>query len=187
MLSPARGADMEIKGKGMVKMPKLLCFAASLTLVAFSCALAQVSTTSPNGQGVPTTGIFCNDGLGNAQVCTFGGVGFAPSGVAAISGTFLATGHSAAFMPLTGRSFNLAVWSSGASGTQPGQSLGGTVYLARSIDGGATYTPVTGAGTQLETFSATAGETWMESQNGVTYELICSGYNSGTINYRFSQ
>ena len=36
-------------------------------------ARAQISTISPGGMNVPAFGIFCNDGLGNAKVCTFGG------------------------------------------------------------------------------------------------------------------
>ena len=61
------------------------------------------------------------------------GLGFSPSGVAAVAGTFVATGSSAAFTPLAGRPFNIAIW---GAATTPGSTLGGTVYLARSCDGG---------------------------------------------------
>ncbi len=107
------------------------------------------------------------------------------SGVTPLAGTFTGTGSSATFTPAAGRSFNLAVWATG--GTAPGSPLNGTVYLARSIDGGTTFLPLTANGTQLETFTTVASETWAESQVGALYQLVCSAYTSGTINYRFAQ
>lgn len=109
---------------------------------------------------------------------------FPASGVSAVTGTFTGTGTSVAFTPLAGRAFNFSIIS---ASTAPGASLNGTVYLARSIDGGTTYTPVTASGTQLESFTTVTGESWSDSQTGASYELICSVYTSGTITYRISQ
>ena len=113
---------------------------------------------------------------------------YGPSGVAPVAGAFalnaLAGSTSAAFTPVAGRPFNIAVWTSAA----PGASLGATVYLVRSTDGGATFLSVTGAGIQLESFTLTASESWTESQAGVSYELVISGVpTASAINYRISQ
>jgi hypothetical protein len=112
------------------------------------------------------------------------GISLAASGVTPLSGTFTTSGSSAAFTPLAGRPFNVACWIAGQ--TAPGTSLGGTVYLARSTDGGTTYLPLTAGGTQLEMFTQNASEQWTEYQTGVTYELICTSA-SQTINWRLSQ
>jgi hypothetical protein len=109
----------------------------------------------------------------------------APSGVAPVTGSFTGTGNSANFTPIAGRSYNLAVWATGA--TAQGSALGGTVYLARSTDGGTTFLPITAAGGGIYSFTALANESLYESQAGVLYRLICSAYTSGTINYRFTQ
>jgi hypothetical protein len=108
----------------------------------------------------------------------------AASGVSSVAGSFTTASNSGTFVPAAGRTFNVAVWATG--GIAPGSSLSGTVYLARSIDGGTTFLPLTANGSQLESFTTVASETWSESQVGVPYELVCSSV-TGTINYRFSQ
>jgi hypothetical protein len=125
--------------------------------------------------------------------------GAVPIGTTAVSsannlaGTFTGTGASAPFTPdvaRNGGTFNVAVY--GSSSQSPGAALGGTVYLARSING-SPYLPVTANGSQLESFTTVASEQWSEpgSQNGTTktvsYELICSSYSTGTITYGISQ
>ena len=98
-----------------------------------------------------------------------------------------AMGVSGQFTPIAGRAFNIAVWAT--NGTARGSSLNGTVYLERSIDGGTTFLPVTGSGTELEIFTSVASDTWQESQVGVIYQLVCSAFTSGNpaINYYMSQ
>ncbi|WP_426043709.1 hypothetical protein [Caulobacter sp. DWR3-1-2] len=107
------------------------------------------------------------------------------SGVAPVTGAFTATGNGAVFTPAAGRPFNLTVYATG--GTAPGSALNATVYLARSIDGGTTYLPITATGAQLFSFTTVANESLYETQTGVTYRLICTLYTSGTVNYRFAQ
>ena len=108
------------------------------------------------------------------------------SGISAVSGTFTGAGSSAPFVAPAGRSFNVAVWPAGNNAPAPGTSLGGTVYLARSTDGGTTTLPLTGDGTQLESFTTVASESWTESQVGVSYELVCTGTPTNPIAYRIS-
>jgi hypothetical protein len=110
----------------------------------------------------------------------------AASGISSVAGTFVAAGNSAPFTPAAGRSFNIAVWPAGNAAPAPGTSLTGTVYLARSTDGGTTLLPLTASGTQLEAFTTTASESWTESQVGVTYELVCTGTPANPIAYRIS-
>ena len=111
------------------------------------------------------------------------GIALTASGVTPSAGTFAAVGPSTPFTPTAGRPFNVVLW--GAS-TAPGASLSGTVYLARSTDGGATYLPLTASGSQIESFTQVASESWTEYQVGVTYELVCSS-ETQPINWRFSQ
>jgi hypothetical protein len=107
------------------------------------------------------------------------------SGVTAVTGTFTGTGNGSVFAPSAGRPFNLTIYATGA--TTPGSGLAASVYLARSIDGGTTYLPMTAAGGGIYSFTSLANESLYESQTGVTYRLICTSYTSGTVNYRFAQ
>ena len=131
------------------------------------------------GATSPTTVSTTNTVDGSITPAPLGAAGVAP-----ISGIFTAAEQqSNLFTPIAGRSFNIAVWNS----TAPGSSLGGTVYLTRSTDGGSTFLALTANGTQLEEFTVCVSEIWQENQYGVQYRLVCSSYSSGVINYRLSQ
>jgi hypothetical protein len=95
---------------------------------------------------------------------------------APVTGTFGATGQSAAFAPISARPFNVSVWG----------TFSGSVQLERSFDGSA-WLPITAAGMQLYVWSAPASEVAEEPEYGVLYRLNCTAYASGTINYRMSQ
>lgn len=99
------------------------------------------------------------------------------SGVTAVSGTFVATGQSATFIPIAGRAFNISLWGTFVA----------TVQLERSFDGGTTWLPLTAAGTQLYVWTAPASELAQDDEYGVRYRLNCTAYTSGTVNYRISQ
>lgn len=92
----------------------------------------------------------------------------------AVSGTFAATGSSAALMPIKKvggieKSMNLSL-----SGT-----WAGTVLTERSFDGGTTYFTV-------GSYTASTEARIPESEVGVLYRLRCSVYTSGTVTYRLS-
>jgi hypothetical protein len=123
--------------------------------------------------------------VGPALAQTMPAPSYADAGVAPVTGTFTATANGAVFTPIAGRPFNLTIYATG--GTAPASALNATVYLARSIDGGITYLPITAAGGGIFSFTALANETLFEAQTGVRYRLICSSYTSGTVNYRFAQ
>ncbi len=105
------------------------------------------------------------------------GIGFPPSGKSPVTGTFAATGQSAAFVPLAGRAANVSAWGTFVASLQ----------LKRSFDGGTTLLPITAAGTTLYAWTAPASESFEETESGVEYFLVCTNYTSGTINYRISQ
>ncbi len=105
------------------------------------------------------------------------GLGFAASGVAALSGTFSATGQSSVFRPLAGRAFNISLWG----------AFSASVQLERSFDNGSTWLPITAAGAQLFAWSAAASEQAQEDETAVQYRLNCTSFTSGPINYRVSQ
>lgn len=171
-------------------MNTLLKRAAIGLLAALSCAFAAPAfaavdcstATTPN-----TSGITANAQFEILQkLCAATATpALADSGVTAVTGTFTGTGNGSVFTPAAGRPFNLTVYATG--GTAPGSTLNATVYLARSIDGGTTYLPMTAAGGGIYSFTALANEGLYESQTGATYRLVCSSYTSGTINYRFAQ
>ena len=148
----------------------------------------QLSIQDSSGNIAPQTILRTNNGyVTQANPLPVTHAALAPSGVAPLAGSFTQTGVSGQFTPIAGRAFNIAVWAT--NGTARGSSLNGTVYLERSIDGGTTFLPVTGSGTELEIFTSVASDTWQESQVGVIYQLVCSAFTSGNpaINYYMSQ
>jgi hypothetical protein len=159
------------------------------TLPGGTQTVAGTLTTTPTGtQSIAGTVALSAGGTVTTSPSGTQAVSQAPllaSGVAPVAGTFTAAGSSPSFVPAAGRPFNIALWSS--TGTAASTSLGGTVYLARSIDGGTTFLPLTANGTQLELFTAVASENWSESQFAVPYELVCTSSVTGTIYYRLSQ
>ena len=104
-------------------------------------------------------------------------VPFGASGVAAVTGTFTATGQSASFDPLQGRNFNISLWGTFVA----------TVQLERSFDSGTTWLPITAAGTHLFKWTAPASEQNQEDEYIVIFRLNCTSFTSGTVNYRISQ
>ena len=101
-----------------------------------------------------------------------------------ITGAFSATGQSATFKPsiraLAWGSFNVFLTGTGVA----------SVQLERSYDKGSTWCGVYGGGVQLYVWSYTGtnlSEQAVETEQGVIYRLNCTGYTSGTVNYRLSQ
>lgn len=96
--------------------------------------------------------------------------------VALLTGAFTGTGQSQAVELFGG--FNLTL-----SGT-----FVGTVRLRRSFDNGATWFPVSRdtAGNEAS-YTAPASLVANEPENGVLYQLECTAFTSGTINYRLSR
>lgn len=101
----------------------------------------------------------------------------AAQGGALISGSFVATGVSAN-APLYG-SFNVSIWG----------TFSGTVQLLRSFDGGTTWLPCSAdiVGDTVQFTAPYSGFPWAELEHAVLYQLDCTAYVSGTINYRVSQ
>lgn len=96
-------------------------------------------------------------------------------GVVRISGTFVATGQSAA-VKVYGP-FNIALWG----------TFNGTVALERALDGAnfvAVATDGLGTAAIYTTPVSVAG---VEGESEVSYRFNCTGFTSGTINYRLSQ
>ena len=62
--------------------------------------------------------------------------GYAASGLTPVASVFSATGSSASFTPLAGRSFNVSLWG----------VFSATCPLKRSFDGGSTWLPITASG-----------------------------------------
>lgn len=94
-----------------------------------------------------------------------------------VIGAFSANGDSAVFTPAAGRAFNVSLWG----------TFSASVRLVRSFDGGTTFLPLTADGNGLMIFTAPVSEQWSEPETGVSYRLECSGFVSGTVNYRMSQ
>lgn len=89
-----------------------------------------------------------------------------------VTGTFSANGNSAPLLmegkvPELGCKFNLSL--SGLT------SSGATVTLQRSFDG-STWKNVQAYTSDIETYG-------YEPAKGVTYQLVCTGYGPGPINY----
>lgn len=101
----------------------------------------------------------------------------APSGKVPVTGTFAGVGASAAFTPIAGRDFNVAL--SGA--------FVGTVQLEQSLDAGATWLPLMVDDVQLAVFTAPGIRTWSSSEVGAQFRLRCIAFTSGPVSYRVSQ
>jgi hypothetical protein len=100
--------------------------------------------------------------------------------VAAVTGSFTATGNGNTFLPNTGRvnvnsGFNVAVYG----------TFVGTVVLERSFDNGVNYVPVLRNGTAIS-YTTPSSETIYDPEGDVLYRFRCSAYTSGTANYRLS-
>jgi len=99
--------------------------------------------------------------------------------VVTVSGTFAATGQSAAFRPLPG---TFSMWLQGGVGT---------VKLERSTDLGTTWIDVnsdaigTVASWALNTTEVS--QLVDEPEIGAQYRFNCTAYTSGTITYRLGQ
>lgn len=100
--------------------------------------------------------------------------------MAAIAGTFVATGQSASFAPgvdprgTNGGAFNVTL-----SGT-----FVATVKLQRSFDNGTNWHDLTAVGTAIAAFTTAVSEVWVEPEAGVIFRLNCTAYTSGTVTYR---
>lgn len=99
------------------------------------------------------------------------------SGVSPVTGSFTATGQSASFAPVCGRSFNVSLLGTFVA----------SVRLERSFDGGVTWLPLTAQGISLCVWTVPVSESWDEAEYGVLYRLNCTAYTSGTVSYRVSQ
>jgi len=102
-------------------------------------------------------------------------IGFGPSGITPVTGTFNGLGTSLTLTPRAMRSFNISLWG----------TFVGTVVLERSFDGGNTWLPVTSV--SCYSFSAPISTSFEDGEYGNQYRFRCSSYTSGTINYRISQ
>ena len=98
------------------------------------------------------------------------------SGKTPVTGSFAATGQSAAFTPIAGRDFNIAMSGTFVATVQLEQSFDGTNWLAIKVDD-----------TQLCVFTSTGVRSWANSESGVQFRLNCTAYSSGTVTYRVSQ
>ena len=104
--------------------------------------------------------------------------------MAAVTGSFTATGQSASFVP-----------QSDTSGRYPKQfnvmargTFVGTVRLEQSFDNESNWSVCSrdSAGTDAS-WTAPFRVVVEEPEAGVLYRLNCTAYTSGTINYRISQ
>lgn len=93
----------------------------------------------------------------------------------AASGTLTALGSTPA-CALNGR-FNLSIWG----------AFSATVALERSFDGGATWINCSRSDGTNNSLSAAYSGVIDEIESGVLYRLTCTGYTSGTVNWRMSQ
>lgn len=92
-----------------------------------------------------------------------------------VSGAFTGTGASAntAFYG----AFNVAVWG----------TFNATVALQRSFDGGVTWINAGADALGTPVLIPTACSFWtVEPEVGVLYQLNCTSFTSGTVNYRMS-
>lgn len=98
-----------------------------------------------------------------------------------VTGSFVATGSSAAFAPSNvgdgPATMNLAVWG----------VFVGTVIVQKSFDGGTTWIQTTANGVATHSLTTPAAETDAEWESNVLWRMTCSAFTSGTINYRISQ
>lgn len=106
--------------------------------------------------------------------------------MANVTGSFTATGQSASFIPfISDRSTKAGVFNIALTGTGVA-----AIQLEKSFDNGTTWCQLYGGGTQLYQWaynSVNLSEQATESEQGVIFRLNCTGFTSGTINYRISQ
>lgn len=98
--------------------------------------------------------------------------------MANVTGSFTATGQSAAFQPI------MRERSWGQFNIELRGTFGATVALERSFDG-ANWVGVTALGTAV-TWTAPCSESWEENERSAQYRLNCT-WTSGTVTYRLSQ
>lgn len=96
--------------------------------------------------------------------------------IALVSGTFGATGQSAAVELYGNYNFNLSF--AGAVGT---------VRLERSYDGGSSWVVTTKPDLTAASFTADVDGVGFEPESNVLYRWNCTAYTSGTISYRLSR
>lgn len=99
--------------------------------------------------------------------------------MAAVTGTFAATGQSAAFQPII-RDRSWGQFNMELRGT-----FVATVALERSFDG-TNWVACTNLGSTVS-FTAPCSEVCEESERSATYRLNCTAFTSGTVTYRLSQ
>lgn len=99
--------------------------------------------------------------------------------MANVTGSFTATGQSAAFQPIM-RDRSWGQFNIELRGT-----FVATVTLERSLDGGANWVGVTMVGAPVS-WTAPCSEVWEENERGAQYRLNCT-WTSGTVTYRLSQ
>jgi hypothetical protein len=103
-----------------------------------------------------------------------------------VSGSFVATGQSAAFIPVPGP--HVFLRGSGHFNVTIYGTFAGTVQLQRSFDAGTTWHTVSKDSSGSDAaYSAPISLVCLEPENNVQYRLNCSVYSSGTINYRLSR
>lgn len=104
--------------------------------------------------------------------------------MAAVTGTFTATGQSATFTPnVAQRDTNCGQFNISASGT-----FVATVKIERSFDNGDNWFVCSSdsAGTEAS-FTAPFSVVAEEPTPGTIYRLNCTAFTSGTVAYRMSQ
>jgi hypothetical protein len=100
----------------------------------------------------------------------------AASGVASVTGSFVAIGVSASFTPNAGRPFDVSIYG----------TFVGSIQLERSFDAGVNWLPITVAAA-VRLWTAPMSEQAQENKVAITYRMNCTAYTSGTANYRFDQ
>lgn len=99
-----------------------------------------------------------------------------PSNTTPVTGTFTASGQSAAFSPLPGRPVKILL--TGVFG-------GATVTTMRSVDGATTWNPMTAGGLPYGVYTAPAQETVdTEGDVGAMYQFAVTGA-TGTTNIAY--
>lgn len=99
--------------------------------------------------------------------------------MASVTGTFAATGQSAAFQP----TIRDRAW--GQFNLELRGTFVATIALERTFDG-TNWVAVTALGNAIS-WTAPMTETWEENERGAQYRWNCTAYTSGTVTYRLSQ
>ena len=105
--------------------------------------------------------------------------------VTPVSGSFSATGQSATFQPIIMGLTQVANFNVTLGGSS---WVGVSVQLERSFDQGATWYPLTAAGSQIYIWTSPKdSEPVQEVTPGVFYRLNCTSYTSGAVTYLITQ